>query len=140
MAYKFSDYLALGQFNLKQIYAIDASSVWTKTPEEIEEKRAIKEMCYKSGKQSDICEHSNIWCDRYTDDYFSYGKLGEYYRLHTPPDTSSLKSTSSIAEKELEKPLENGSELQEGKELNSSISRWCVRDTCDWQWNVRVKW
>ncbi|XP_063120170.1 uncharacterized protein C12orf50 homolog isoform X1 [Rattus norvegicus] len=27
----------------------DASSLWTKTPEEIEEKRAIKEMCYKSG-------------------------------------------------------------------------------------------
>ena len=75
-------------------------------------------MCYKSGKQSGICDHSNIWCDRYTNDYFSYGKLGEYYRLHTPPDISSLKSTSSIAEKELEKPLENGSELQEGKELN----------------------
>ncbi|XP_054435817.1 uncharacterized protein C12orf50 homolog isoform X2 [Pteronotus mesoamericanus] len=68
----------------------DASSVWTKTPEEIEEKRAIKEMCYKSG---------------------------EYYRLHTPPDISSLKSTSSAAEKELEKPLENGSELQEGDGL-----------------------
>ncbi|XP_037014518.2 uncharacterized protein C12orf50 homolog isoform X2 [Artibeus jamaicensis] len=79
----------------------DASSVWTKTPEEIEEKRAIKEMCYKSG---------------------------EYYRLHTPPDISSLKSTSSIAEKELKKPLENGSELQEGDGLTvptklSSIER-----------------
>ncbi|KAM5335656.1 uncharacterized protein C12orf50 homolog isoform 2-T2 [Glossophaga mutica] len=79
----------------------DASSVWTKTPEEIEEKRAIKEMCYKSG---------------------------EYYRLHTPSDISSLKSTSSIAEKELEKPLENGSELQEGDGLTvptklSSIER-----------------
>ncbi|XP_060269625.1 uncharacterized protein C12orf50 homolog isoform X2 [Ovis aries] len=44
-----NDYLALGQFNLKKIYPIDASSLWTKTPEEIEEKRAIKEMCYKSG-------------------------------------------------------------------------------------------
>ncbi|EPQ11451.1 Hypothetical protein D623_10012207 [Myotis brandtii] len=65
----------------------DASSLWTKTPEEIEEKRAIKEMCYKSG---------------------------EYYRVHTPPDISSSKSTASTPEKELEKPLENGSELQEG--------------------------
>ena len=36
------------------MYSIDASSLWTKTPEEIEEKRAIKEMCYKSGKKSNI--------------------------------------------------------------------------------------
>uniref|UniRef100_A0A8C0R205 Chromosome 12 open reading frame 50 n=2 Tax=Canis lupus TaxID=9612 RepID=A0A8C0R205_CANLU len=68
----------------------DASSLWTKTPEEIEEKRAIKEMCYKSG---------------------------EYYRFHTPPDVSSSKSIASTADKELEKPLENGSELQEGDGL-----------------------
>ncbi|XP_027630117.1 uncharacterized protein C12orf50 homolog isoform X1 [Tupaia chinensis] len=68
----------------------DASSLWTKTPEEIEEKRAIKEMCYKSG---------------------------EYYRFHTPPDISSSKSIVSTVEKELEKPLENGSELQEGDGL-----------------------
>ncbi|XP_073644466.1 uncharacterized protein C12orf50 homolog isoform X2 [Tursiops truncatus] len=68
----------------------DASSLWTKTPEEIEEKRAIKEMCYKSG---------------------------EYYRFHTPPDILSSKSIASTVEKELEKPLENGSELQEGDSL-----------------------
>nr|KAF6451791.1 hypothetical protein HJG59_001684 [Molossus molossus] len=68
----------------------DASSLWTKTPEELEEKRAIKEMCYKSG---------------------------EYYRFQTSPDISSSKSTASAAEKELEKPLENGSELQEGDGL-----------------------
>ncbi|KAM9229335.1 uncharacterized protein C12orf50 homolog isoform 2-T2 [Dugong dugon] len=68
----------------------DASSLWTKTPEEIEEKRAIKEMCYKSG---------------------------EYYRFHIPPDTSSSKSIAPTVEKELEKPLENGSELQEGDGL-----------------------
>ncbi|XP_011743059.1 uncharacterized protein C12orf50 homolog isoform X4 [Macaca nemestrina] len=68
----------------------DASSLWTKTPEEIEEKRAIKEMCYKSG---------------------------EYYRFHTPPDILSSKSMAPTAEKELEKPLENGSELQEGDSL-----------------------
>ncbi|XP_058424685.1 uncharacterized protein C12orf50 homolog isoform X2 [Diceros bicornis minor] len=68
----------------------DASGLWTKTSEEIEEKRAIKEMCYKSG---------------------------EYYRFHTPPDIPSSKSIASTAEKELEKPLENGSELQEGDGL-----------------------
>ncbi|XP_072829374.1 uncharacterized protein C12orf50 homolog isoform X6 [Vicugna pacos] len=85
-----NDYLALGQFNLNKIYPIDASSLWTKTPEEIEEKRAIKEMCHKSG---------------------------EYYRIHTPPDISSSKSIASSVEKELEKPLENGSELQEGDGL-----------------------
>ncbi|XP_023415156.1 uncharacterized protein C12orf50 homolog [Loxodonta africana] len=68
----------------------DASSLWTKTPEEIEEKRAIKEMCYKSG---------------------------EYYRFHTPPDTSSSKSIAPTVEKELEKPLENDSDLQEGDGL-----------------------
>ncbi|XP_070456179.1 uncharacterized protein C12orf50 homolog isoform X6 [Equus przewalskii] len=85
-----NDYLALGQFNLKKIYPIDASGLWTKTSEEIEEKRAIKEICYKSG---------------------------DYYRFHTPPDKSSSKSIASTAEKELEKPLENGSELQEGDGL-----------------------
>lgn len=124
--------MALGQFNLKKIYPIDASSLWTKTPEEIEEKRAIKEMCYKSGKQSNICGFSNTWCDKYTNHCFSYGRSGEYYRFHTPPDISSSKSVASTAEKELEKPLENGRELQEGKELKVSISRWCIRGTwCD---------
>ncbi|XP_052021874.1 uncharacterized protein C12orf50 homolog isoform X2 [Apodemus sylvaticus] len=68
----------------------DASSLWTKTPEEIEEKRAIKEMCYKSG---------------------------EYYRFHAPPDIPSSKSVAPTVEKELEKPLENGTELQEGDGL-----------------------
>ncbi|XP_028638949.1 uncharacterized protein C12orf50 homolog isoform X4 [Grammomys surdaster] len=68
----------------------DASSLWTKTPEEIEEKRAIKEMCYKSG---------------------------EYYRFHAPPDIPASKSIAPAVEKELEKPLENGSELQEGDGL-----------------------
>lgn len=54
MVYKFSDYLALEQFNLK-IYPIDASSLRTMTPKEIEEQRAIKEIYYKSGKKSNIC-------------------------------------------------------------------------------------
>lgn len=85
-------------------------------------------MCYKSGKQSDICGFSNAWCDKYTNHYFSYGRLGEYYRFHTPPDTSSSKSIDSAAEKELEGSSENGRELQEGKELKGSILRWCTRD------------
>ncbi|XP_050602789.1 uncharacterized protein C12orf50 homolog isoform X4 [Macaca thibetana thibetana] len=42
---------------------------------------------------------------------------GEYYRFHTPPDILSSKSMAPTAEKELEKPLENGSELQEGDSL-----------------------
>lgn len=124
----FSYYLYLNNV-IKHIYPIDASSLWTKTPEEIEEKRAIKEMCYKSGKKLDICRFSNIWCDTFTNFYFSNGRLGEYYRFHTPPDVSSSKSIASTADKELEKPLENGSELQEGKEWKGSILRWCIRDT-----------
>ncbi|XP_073070240.1 uncharacterized protein C12orf50 homolog [Manis javanica] len=68
----------------------DASSFRTMTPKEIEEQRAIKEICYK---------------------------YGEYYRFYTSPDISSSKSLTSTAEKELEKPLENGSELQEGDGL-----------------------
>ncbi|XP_058529760.1 uncharacterized protein C12orf50 homolog isoform X2 [Ochotona princeps] len=68
----------------------DASCLWTKTAEEIEEKRAIKDMCNKSG---------------------------EYYRCHTLQEVSSSKSITPILEKELEKPLENGSELQEGDGL-----------------------
>ncbi|XP_021102195.1 uncharacterized protein C12orf50 homolog isoform X2 [Heterocephalus glaber] len=67
----------------------DTSDLWTKTPEEIEEERIIKEMCYKSG---------------------------EYYRFHTPADISS-KSTAPAVEKKLGKPVENDSELQEGDGL-----------------------
>ncbi|XP_023573366.1 uncharacterized protein C12orf50 homolog isoform X2 [Octodon degus] len=84
------DYLDLEHFNLKEICPVDASSLWTRTPEEIEEKRVIKEMCYKSG---------------------------EYYRFHAPADTPASKSTAPTVEKELEKPSENGSELQEGDGL-----------------------
>uniref|UniRef100_A0A8C2R464 Zinc-finger CCCH domain-containing protein n=1 Tax=Capra hircus TaxID=9925 RepID=A0A8C2R464_CAPHI len=42
---------------------------------------------------------------------------GEYYRVHTPSDISSSKSLASIVEKEIEKSLESGSELQEGDGL-----------------------
>ncbi|XP_064232747.1 uncharacterized protein C12orf50 homolog [Aotus nancymaae] len=68
----------------------DASSIWTRTPEEIEEKRAIVEMCHKSG---------------------------EDYGFHTPPGISSSKSVARISEKESEKTLESGSELQNGDSL-----------------------
>ena len=60
-------------------------------------------MCYKSGKKSNICIFSNIWCEKYTNHWFSCGKLGEYYRVHTPSDISSSKSIASIVEKEIEK-------------------------------------
>lgn len=74
-------------------------------------------------------DFSNIWCDRYANHHFSYGRLGEFYRFYTSPDISSSKSLTSTAEKELEKPLENGSELQEGKGWQGSASRWFVKDT-----------
>lgn len=64
--------------------------------------------------------------------YFSNGRLGEYYRFHTPPDISSSKSIASTADKEIEKPLENGSELQEGKEWKDSTSRCCVKRYLVW--------
>ncbi|XP_064232745.1 uncharacterized protein C12orf50 homolog [Aotus nancymaae] len=68
----------------------DASSLWTRTPEEIEEIRAIEEICRKSG---------------------------EDYGFHTPPGISSSKSVARRAEKESEKTLESGSELQKGDSL-----------------------
>lgn len=93
-------------------------------------------MCYKSGKKSNICGFSNAWCDKYTNHYLSDGRLGEYYRFHTP-DMSSSKSIASTADKELEKPLENGSELQEGKAWKGGVSRWCMRDAwCDRLWII----
>ncbi|XP_016281177.1 uncharacterized protein C12orf50 homolog isoform X2 [Monodelphis domestica] len=39
----------------------NASSLWTKTPEEIEEERAIKEMCYKSGDGLTVPTKFNIF-------------------------------------------------------------------------------
>ncbi|XP_064232748.1 uncharacterized protein C12orf50 homolog [Aotus nancymaae] len=68
----------------------DASRLWTRTPEEIEEIRAIEEIYHKSG---------------------------EYYGFHTPPGISSSKSMARISEKESEKTLESGSELQKGDSL-----------------------
>ncbi|MEJ1272550.1 hypothetical protein NN561_003402 [Cricetulus griseus] len=49
-------------------------------------------------------------------------KSGEYYRFHAPPDVSSSKSVAPTVEKELEKPLENGSELQEDVSSSKSVA------------------
>ncbi|XP_044311128.1 uncharacterized protein C12orf50 homolog [Varanus komodoensis] len=64
-----------------------ASYLLSKTPEDIEEEKAIKEMCYKSG---------------------------EYYRIQTSQENCSTKNIPSMLENELLKPMETGRELQEG--------------------------
>ncbi|XP_053885795.1 uncharacterized protein C12orf50 homolog [Malaclemys terrapin pileata] len=64
-----------------------ASYLLTKTPADIEEEKAIKEMCYKSG---------------------------EYYRIQTPQENESAKIMSSTLDNELLKPMETGRDLQEG--------------------------
>ncbi|XP_034259540.1 uncharacterized protein C12orf50 homolog isoform X3 [Pantherophis guttatus] len=63
-----------------------ASYLLSKTPEDIEEEKAIKEMCYKSG---------------------------EYYRIQTSQE-NNLTKNSSVLENELIKPMETCRELQEG--------------------------
>ncbi|XP_039221129.1 uncharacterized protein C12orf50 homolog isoform X1 [Crotalus tigris] len=63
-----------------------ASYLLSKTPEDIEEEKAIKEMCYKSG---------------------------EYYRIQTSQE-NHLTKNSSVLENELIKPMETCRELQEG--------------------------
>nr|XP_048691604.1 uncharacterized protein C12orf50 homolog isoform X5 [Caretta caretta] len=64
------------------------SYLLTKTPADIEEEKAIKEMCYKS--------------------------VGEYYRIQTPQENQSAKIMSSALNNELLKPMETGRDLQEG--------------------------
>uniref|UniRef100_A0A8C0IV03 Chromosome 12 open reading frame 50 n=1 Tax=Chelonoidis abingdonii TaxID=106734 RepID=A0A8C0IV03_CHEAB len=64
-----------------------ASYLLTKNPADIEEEKAIKEMCYKSG---------------------------EYYRIQTPQENQSAKIMSSTLDNELLKPMETGRDLQEG--------------------------
>uniref|UniRef100_A0A8C3RPD0 Zinc-finger CCCH domain-containing protein n=1 Tax=Chelydra serpentina TaxID=8475 RepID=A0A8C3RPD0_CHESE len=64
-----------------------ASYLLTKTPADIEEEKAIKEMCYKSG---------------------------EYYRIQTHQENQSAKIMSSALDNELLKPMETGRDLQEG--------------------------
>uniref|UniRef100_A0A8C5WNQ5 Chromosome 12 open reading frame 50 n=1 Tax=Laticauda laticaudata TaxID=8630 RepID=A0A8C5WNQ5_LATLA len=63
-----------------------ASYLLSKTPEDIEEEKAIKEMCYKSG---------------------------EYYRIQTSQENNLIQN-SSVLENELIKPMETCRELQEG--------------------------
>nr|XP_025035939.1 uncharacterized protein C12orf50 homolog isoform X1 [Pelodiscus sinensis] len=69
----------------------DASHLLTKTQADIEEEKAIKEMCYKSG---------------------------EYYRIQTPQENQSAKTMSSALDNELLKPMETGRDLQEGRYLS----------------------
>lgn len=64
-----------------------ASYLLSKTPEDIEEEKAIKEVCYKSG---------------------------EYYRIQTSQENSFTKNTPSVLDSELLKPMETGRDLQEG--------------------------
>uniref|UniRef100_A0A8C8RF36 Chromosome 12 open reading frame 50 n=1 Tax=Pelusios castaneus TaxID=367368 RepID=A0A8C8RF36_9SAUR len=59
----------------------------TKTAADIEEEKAIKEMCHKSG---------------------------EYYRIQTLQDNHSAKTMSSALDNEQLKPMETGRDLQEG--------------------------
>uniref|UniRef100_A0A6I8NFC3 Chromosome 12 open reading frame 50 n=1 Tax=Ornithorhynchus anatinus TaxID=9258 RepID=A0A6I8NFC3_ORNAN len=66
-----------------------SSNSWMRSSEDIEEEEAIKAMCYKSG---------------------------EYYRFHTPPDVSG-KPVTFVVEKDFVKPLETGTDLQEGDGL-----------------------
>ncbi|XP_038611992.1 uncharacterized protein C12orf50 homolog [Tachyglossus aculeatus] len=66
-----------------------SSNSWMRSSEDIEEEKAIKAMCYKSG---------------------------EYYRFHTPLDVSGIL-VSSVVKKDFVKPLETGTDLQEGDGL-----------------------
>ncbi|XP_019370370.1 PREDICTED: uncharacterized protein C12orf50 homolog [Gavialis gangeticus] len=63
------------------------SNLLIKTPADIEEERAIREICYKSG---------------------------EYYRIQTPQENYSVKIMSSALQIELLKPIETGRDLHEG--------------------------
>ncbi|KAJ6651582.1 hypothetical protein lerEdw1_020823 [Lerista edwardsae] len=69
-----------------------ASYLLSKTPEDIEEEKAIKEVCYKSG---------------------------EYYRIQTSQENSFTKNVPSVLDSELLKPMETGRDLQEGKDWSS---------------------
>uniref|UniRef100_A0A803TDY8 Chromosome 12 open reading frame 50 n=1 Tax=Anolis carolinensis TaxID=28377 RepID=A0A803TDY8_ANOCA len=64
-----------------------ASYLLSKTPEDIEEERAIKEMCYKSG---------------------------EYYRIQTSQENHLTKNKTLGLENEFFKHVETGRDLQEG--------------------------
>ncbi|KAJ6651595.1 hypothetical protein lerEdw1_020796 [Lerista edwardsae] len=69
-----------------------ASYLLSKTPEDIEEEKAIKEVCYKSG---------------------------EYYRIQISQENNLTKNASSVLDSKLLKPMETGRDLQEGKYLSS---------------------
>ncbi|KAJ7329887.1 hypothetical protein JRQ81_016061 [Phrynocephalus forsythii] len=59
----------------------------SKTPEDIEEEKTIKEICYKSG---------------------------EYYRIKTSQENHLTKNSPSVLKNDFLKPMETGRDLQEG--------------------------
>nr|XP_020633278.1 uncharacterized protein C12orf50 homolog isoform X3 [Pogona vitticeps] len=68
----------------------DASYLLSKTPEDIEEEKTIKEICYKSG---------------------------EYYRIQTSQENHLTKIIPSVLKNEFLKPMETGRDLQEGDSI-----------------------
>lgn len=109
--------------NLLKISPTDVSDWVPKTAAEIEEERAIKEICYKSGKyeishsflSSSAAKIVNVGV------FFPPGvRLGEYYRIQYPHQQQSTKPASSPRENEL-LPLEaTEQDLQKGKYFSSS--------------------
>nr|XP_020633273.1 uncharacterized protein C12orf50 homolog isoform X2 [Pogona vitticeps] len=67
-----------------------ASYLLSKTPEDIEEEKTIKEICYKSG---------------------------EYYRIQTSQENHLTKIIPSVLKNEFLKPMETGRDLQEGDSI-----------------------
>ncbi|XP_076184695.1 uncharacterized protein C12orf50 homolog [Aptenodytes patagonicus] len=79
-----------------------------KTAADIEEERAIKEICYKSGKYEISHSFLNSSADKRVNVgfFFPLGvRLGEYYRIQYPHQQQSTKTASSPRENEL-LPLE----------------------------------
>lgn len=106
------------------MFHTDASYLLSKTPEDIEEEKAIKEMCYKSGKNLIVISTKNIGAFFKADitiavSFFFFclfvDETGEYYRIQTSQE-NNLTKNYSVLENELIKPMETCRELQEGKE------------------------
>lgn len=103
------------------MFSADASYLLFKTPEDLEEEKAIKEMCYKSGKiltidffllkKIDFCTVKYIFSS-------SWDGLGEYYRLQIFQENQLTESVPSVLEYKLLKPIETGRDLQEGMDLS----------------------
>ncbi|KAM6381733.1 uncharacterized protein C12orf50 homolog [Pluvialis apricaria] len=109
--------------NLLKIFPIDVSNWVPKTAADIEEERAIKEMCYKSGKHGITHSFLNSNAANIVNSAFFFPLgiyLGEYYRIPYPHEHQSAKTVSSPQENEL-LPLEaTGRDLQKGKYFPSA--------------------